>query len=102
MSFRKDGIIETFNLSRSQFAPRYEEDNKFITVTVFSRASTWLNSRILGFIRFFKDSGKLIIANANAQLQPGDLQLGQSSKGYNNNVIGCHGEGFKLAALVLL
>lgn len=99
---RRDAIIETFNLDRHQFAPRFVEDNKYITVTVSGPDSTRLSPRILGFIRFCKIRGSVTIVNANAELQPGDLELGQTSKENKDRLIGCHGEGFKFAALVMI
>ncbi|KAH8688423.1 hypothetical protein BGZ61DRAFT_353878 [Ilyonectria robusta] len=59
----------------------------------------------LGYIRFarFDDQeGFVEVTNRKAVLQPGHLDFGSSSKRNENTQAGTHGEGLKLALLVLL
>lgn len=52
----------------------------------------------IGFIHFSRKSGTLVIANANAKLQPRHLQLGHD----RDCQIGRYGEGLKLAIVVMI
>ncbi len=54
-----------------------------------------------GFIKYEKESGKVVLANSCVQLKPDILQLGQTSKQGESQLAGCHGEGLKLAAMVM-
>ena len=56
---------------------------------------------LLGYILFNKKTGTLELANFKAQLATQNLHLGVSTKRRNEMAAGYHGEGFKLAALVL-
>jgi hypothetical protein len=57
---------------------------------------------VLGFIRHIKAKGTLELTNFKAQLSRKSLDMGESSKRHENNLAGTHGEGFKLAALVMV
>jgi hypothetical protein len=57
--------------------------------------------RALGHIKYEKKAGRVILVNSCAQIQPEVLQLGHTSKQGNAKLAGCHGEGLKLAALVM-
>lgn len=93
--------MERFGLDRSDFQPFYEDRSDCISVTVPDVSDRRGNSRALGFIKYEKVAGRVIIANSCAQLQTEHLELGHSSKGENANLAGSHGEGLKLAALVM-
>ncbi|KAF7588863.1 hypothetical protein BBP40_005081 [Aspergillus hancockii] len=96
----KDAIIESFN-SHEAFRPQFKENDQFMTVTV--SASGGPNPQgYMGFILFNKKTGRITIANASAQLQPKHLQLGRTSKDNREELAGCHGEGFKIAAMVMM
>ncbi|KAJ5318288.1 hypothetical protein N7476_004708 [Penicillium atrosanguineum] len=97
----KDAILESFGLDRLEFQPTYEEQDDYISVIVPDVSSPGDCSRALGFIKYEKAEGRMIIAKACAQLPPESLQFGHSSKRKNTNLAGCHGEGLKLAALVM-
>lgn len=56
----------------------------------------------LGFIKYEKKSGRVTIVNPCAQISTEALELGHSSKRGNGKLTGCHGEGLKLAALVMI
>lgn len=98
---RKDAIVETFQVDRLDFQPRYEENESFVSITVPRSPSKVLIDQALGFIRYEKKSGELRLANGCAQLRPKILQLGKTTKQNKNNFAGCHGEGLKLAAMVM-
>lgn len=95
---RKDAIIESFRLDPRSFRPVYEENGQQISVTVPKMKS---ESEALGFIRYDKSIGQVMLMNACAQLEPESLQLGQMMKWGKSQLIGCHREGLKLAAIVM-
>jgi hypothetical protein len=58
-------------------------------------------SRLLGYIRFIKMTGSLEITNFQARLEKKHVDLGATNKRNNDQLAGCRGQGFKLAALVM-
>ncbi|EED22713.1 conserved hypothetical protein [Talaromyces stipitatus ATCC 10500] len=60
-----------------------------------------LERQTLGVIRYEKESGKVILVNICAQLWPEYLQLRKTSKHKKTNLAGCHGEGLKIATMVM-
>ncbi len=56
----------------------------------------------MGYVQFDKNVGLLEMTNFRARLEREHLDLGESSKRSDQNLAGCHGEGFKLGALVML
>lgn len=58
--------------------------------------------RLLGFIRFSKKDGSLHLTNFNSHLTREALGLGFSTKRKKVNLAGTHGEGFKVASLVMV
>ncbi|KAH8691852.1 hypothetical protein BGW36DRAFT_303752, partial [Talaromyces proteolyticus] len=97
----KDSILDTFSVNRHAFQPCYSEDEGFISITLQIPSGDTGEKQTLGFIRYEKESGTVTVANACAQLQPEALQLGNTSKQINSSLAGCHGEGLKIAAMVL-
>ena len=59
-------------------------------------------SQLLGFIRFDKKDGTLELTNYDAKITAGNLELGDTSKRHDADQAGTHGEGFKVASLVML
>jgi hypothetical protein len=57
---------------------------------------------LLGFIRYEEETGTLELVNFGAELPLSSLALGYTTKQNQAKLAGCHGEGFKLAALVML
>jgi hypothetical protein len=55
----------------------------------------------LGFIKYEKDLGRVVMTNPCAGLKPRLLWLGQTTKQGKDQLVGCHGEGLKLAAMVM-
>ncbi|KAJ8207426.1 hypothetical protein LV159_008890 [Aspergillus fumigatus] len=94
----KDAIIQSFNLNLRDFRPTYQKSVDFISIAVPEVGS---NTNALGFIRYEKKSGRVILVNACAQLRTDALQLGHTSKKGQLQFAGCHGEGLKLAAMVM-
>ncbi|TGO24106.1 hypothetical protein BPAE_0112g00250 [Botrytis paeoniae] len=59
-------------------------------------------SQILGFLAFDKKRGMLELCNYNSQLAREVLDMGGTSKADDDEMAGTHGEGFKLAALLMI
>ncbi|KAJ5369974.1 uncharacterized protein N7496_006094 [Penicillium cataractarum] len=97
----KDAILEQFDVDRLAFQPLYEDREDCVSIIVPDVSNRQERCRALGFIRYDKKTGRTILVNPCAQLKPEALELGHSSKRENPNLIGCHGEGLKLAALVM-
>ncbi|KAJ9495511.1 hypothetical protein H2202_009051 [Exophiala xenobiotica] len=104
----KDGILSSFGVEPRRFKPLVTENERFIKVTVHARhpSNDWHSNgdaqQLMGYIQFDKNVGLLELTNFRARLEREHLDLGQSSKRTDANLAGCHGEGFKLAALVML
>jgi len=60
------------------------------------------SDELLGYIRFEKAKGTLELTNFKAKLPREALGLGVSSKRNQENMAGTHGEGFKVAAVVMV
>jgi hypothetical protein len=106
---RKDAIIERFNLDRQSFQPFLEDHGDHLSIVVTDQnladqPAERENQRALGFIQYEKKTGRITIANACMQLPINALAMGFSTKdvhGAHDHLVGRHGEGLKLAALVL-
>ncbi|OAL28960.1 hypothetical protein AYO22_02396 [Fonsecaea multimorphosa] len=93
----KDGIVESFGVLPHYIRPTFvRNDDKEIHIIVTSSAVG-----LLGYIRFQSKQGILELTNLKAKLDRKHLDLGETSKRDNNALAGGHGEGFKLAALVM-
>ncbi|TGO91190.1 hypothetical protein BPOR_0036g00200 [Botrytis porri] len=66
------------------------------------RISRVLPELILGFLVFDKKKGMLELCNYNSQLAREVLDMGGTSKADDDEMAGTHGEGFKLAALLMI
>ena len=98
---RKDAILERFQLERRDFQPCYENKRDCISIIVPDPSGPHGCGQALGFIKYEKKAGRVILANSCASLRPDDLQLGQTSKEGSPCLAGCRGEGLKLAAMVM-
>lgn len=100
---RKDAIITTFGLTQRSFKTEMQETEDEIQILVHRPAShNSTNPRpLLGYILFKKKQRSVELTNFRAQLTRHNLELGGSTKRGNNAVAGTHGEGLKVAALVL-
>lgn len=101
---RKDGIIKSFDLDPRRFEPKFKDSKNQILIKVYHpqiEPTSPGKEKLLGFIRFDKKAGSLELTNFNAALTRRNLDLGDTTKYESLNQAGCHGEGFKLASLVM-
>ncbi|KAF4985700.1 hypothetical protein FDECE_16375, partial [Fusarium decemcellulare] len=101
----RDAIIESFGLAESQFTPVREEHSQGLETEIIykvwkpnSEPKEWL-----GFIRFKARDGKgtVELVNRQGKLEPHHMDMGSTSKASNLHQAGAHGEGLKIALLVL-
>ena len=59
------------------------------------------SQELLGFIRFNQKAGSVELTNFQAELERKHLLVGWSTKRGHDQFAGCHGEGFKIAAMVM-
>ena len=93
-----DGMIETQKVSREDIKIVMREDQDDWVAT----AHRPVPEELMGFIRFDKSKGVLEFTNFNAQLSRKALDIGVSSKRSSAGQAGTHGEGFKVASLVMV
>jgi hypothetical protein len=98
---RRDGILKSFKMSRSQFRTDLTETGRLILIKAFNTST----NEMLGFIRFeYNKSGNSVgglkMVNFQATLPYASLGTGATSKAYDSGQTGQHGEGMKLSALV--
>ncbi|KAJ5900395.1 uncharacterized protein N7473_004465 [Penicillium subrubescens] len=98
----RDAILARSNLGRLDFQPFYEDRGDCVAIIVPDLSDRHRQGRALGFIKYNKHSGCVTISNSCAELGLNALELGSSSKQHNSNSAGCHREGLKLAALVIV
>ena len=99
--------MASFGLELTDFATTYEETSTQSGVNIVVRVyepkkSSSATRNLLGFISFSGKTGVVEIVNRQAAIEPWHLGIGGTSKSAAGNQAGAHGEGFKLAALVLL
>ncbi|RYP62624.1 hypothetical protein DL769_007230 [Monosporascus sp. CRB-8-3] len=101
----RDGIINSFKIHEKDFKVICEENNDEILYKVMEPDSPRRREKeCLGYIRWFRRGGvgTVDITNRQATLQPWHLDMGGTSKEKDRNQAGAHGEGLKVALLVLL
>ncbi|CEJ61881.1 hypothetical protein PMG11_10397 [Penicillium brasilianum] len=98
----RDAILARFSLSRLDFQPVYEDRGDCVAVVVPDPTRQDRQGRALGFIKYNKHDGCVTISNSCVEIGLNVLELGYSSKRLDSNAAGCHGEGLKLAALVMV
>jgi hypothetical protein len=101
---RKDAIIASFNLDPRSFKPVLKDTPGQIQISIHRHHASGIgrpSQELLGFIRFNKKSGSLELTNFKAELSIQHLSLGATTKRGQDQFAGIHGEGFKLAALVM-
>ncbi|VUC24627.1 unnamed protein product [Clonostachys rosea] len=101
----RDAIINSFKLDETHFHVVKEDRSagrKSDIIFKAFRASAV--DDCLGFIRFWGQdgTGTVEITNRNVDLAPKHLDFGHSEKRMDNKQAGTHGEGLKVALLVLL
>lgn len=91
-------MIQTSGVSREKLVyVRKDLTNEF-RITVHNPSMTV----VLGFLAFNRKRGMLELCNYGSQLSRKVLDMGGTSKDMDDNMAGTHGEGFKLAALLML
>lgn len=83
MTSKKDAILEEFALDRLEFRPLYEDGGDCVSIIVPDILDRLKRCRALGFIRYYKKTGRTILVNPCAQLKPEALHLRHSSKREN-------------------
>lgn len=106
---RRDAIIETNKITSEDLCVHRKQATTphriEIVYEAFQRgADTSEVEQCLGFIRFegSDGAGSIDMVNMNSTLQPWHLELGGTTKKGGEDQAGAHGEGLKLAALVLM
>lgn len=98
---RKDGIIASFNIDPSTFKPVTQETGTAIAIKAYRNTNGNASPELVGFISYDKRNGRTQLCNFKARLEAKHLGMGESSKRSSSNLAGTHGEGLKLAALVM-
>ncbi|KAK2803834.1 hypothetical protein FQN50_006841 [Emmonsiellopsis sp. PD_5] len=101
----KDAIIASNALSLREFQPvmQYLETETLVTIHgPVTPSFQGTPGPLLGYIRHNKRKGYVELVNFNAQLTNRALDLGVTTKEGDKNLAGSHGEGLKIAAVVLL
>ncbi|KAI1646340.1 uncharacterized protein F4817DRAFT_366019 [Daldinia loculata] len=104
----RDGIIKSFEIAEDSFRVTCTEDNNGIVFKATGAKNSCPEQakvpECLGYIRWFKQNGfgTVEVTNRQATLQPWHLDMGGTSKQNVKNQAGAHGEGLKVALLVLL
>ncbi|PMD41313.1 hypothetical protein L207DRAFT_581755 [Hyaloscypha variabilis F] len=93
----EDAIRKTNNLGRRNFK---KEPHHNTSMLCFKAIHPDTREEI-GFIRLLKEQGVLELTNYDAWLPGNSLNIGGTSKSGNDNMAGSHGEGYKVAALIL-
>ncbi|KAK0739910.1 hypothetical protein B0T21DRAFT_284093, partial [Apiosordaria backusii] len=107
----REAFRESFDLSEDDFkvtrAERKDGPATKIVYTAVNSSSLTQPKTCLGYIRFKTtqghDNGGIIeIVNRSTTLQPWHLDLGGTSKADDTSQAGAHGEGLKVALLILM
>jgi hypothetical protein len=93
-----DGMIDTHKVLREDVIIDIKENGDEWVAT----AHPPISHEMMGFIRFDKLKGILELTNFNAQLSRKALDIGSTSKRHAAGQAGEHGEGFKVASLVMV
>ncbi|KAF5510334.1 hypothetical protein CGCS363_v002124 [Colletotrichum siamense] len=97
----KDGIIAAFDMDPRSFLPVWDETTPGV-IRISVHRNIEGQRELVGFIVHKAKTGTVEIANFNANLSMDDLSIGGSTKRNNDKFAGVHGEGFKVAALVMV
>lgn len=104
---RKDAIVQMHQINLFDFLPHISATPDDITISVKDKRSLLLDrerplfQQVLGYIRFNKVQGSAEFTNFGSNLDYRCLELGHTTKKKDHRLAGGHGEGLKIAALVL-
>ncbi|KAJ3958603.1 hypothetical protein N0V92_004827 [Colletotrichum tropicale] len=93
-----------FNLAPRPFILEQNTTNTEIQITAHRITEAVEDSpgrELLGYIKYIKRTGTVELTNFNAALEIQHLNLGRTTKRHDSKTAGTHGEGFKVAALVM-
>ncbi|KAK5045994.1 hypothetical protein LTR84_008780 [Exophiala bonariae] len=97
----RDGIVESFKIDSRALRLVTEENKSAITIKAFKNHDGAVSPELVGFISYDKVTGRTQLCNFNARLEAKHLCMGESSKRSSDHLAGTHGEGLKIAALVM-
>ncbi|KAJ6020067.1 hypothetical protein N7522_000142 [Penicillium canescens] len=97
----KDAILGRFQLNRLDFKPFYEDKKDYFSITVPTTSNDNGDRRALGYIKYEKKTGRVTLTNSCMQLPVESLVMGFTSKDEQDQLAGSHGDGLKLAALIM-
>ncbi|KAI1460719.1 hypothetical protein F4805DRAFT_478494 [Annulohypoxylon moriforme] len=103
----RDGIIHSFKLSEQDFKVTRRENDDEIVYTATSSSpyqDPTQSNECLGYIRWSRQdgAGTVDLTNREATLKPWHLAMGSTTKANDRNQTGMHGEGLKIALLILM
>lgn len=104
--YRRDGIISSFDLDEKDFVvecDRRTVNRKLEIIFKVPRPNS-SPKEWLGFIHFRSqgEGGIVELTNRRATIHPWHLDMGGTSKSGSGNLAGAHGEGLKVALLVMM
>jgi hypothetical protein len=79
----------------------FHDDNVHFAIIASSAPNDHADPLARGFIKYEKNTGRVTLANACAQLPIESLVMGYTTRDRDNRLSGSHGDGLKLAALVM-
>ena len=93
-----DGMMESHKVDRNQIKIKIKDS----TSEWLAVATILTDRKMIGYIRFSKNKGFVEISNFKAQLPRKALDMGVTTKANSDILAGTHGEGFKVASLVMV
>ncbi|RAH66064.1 uncharacterized protein BO66DRAFT_332326 [Aspergillus aculeatinus CBS 121060] len=99
-----DGVLSSFHLGQREFKTEIKDTRSEIQIRVYKPNSTRSRAKdLLGYITYKERYGGVVFTNFEARLTARDLDIGGTTKRGDDNqaLAGRHGDGLKLAALVL-
>ncbi|KAJ5982050.1 hypothetical protein N7451_012150 [Penicillium sp. IBT 35674x] len=97
----KDTILERFQLDRRDFKLHFQDDKDHFSIIGSSTSKDHMHRQARKFIKYEKKTGRVTLTNACTQLPVESLIMGHTTKEQDPRLSGSHGEGLKLAALVM-
>ncbi|KAJ5938489.1 hypothetical protein N7466_001623 [Penicillium verhagenii] len=97
----KDAILERFQLDRRDFKLHFEDGKDHFSIIGSSASGDHADLQARGLIQNEKKTGRVILTNASTQLPVESLIMGHTTKAGDQRLSSSHGEGLKLAALVM-
>ncbi|OQE88908.1 hypothetical protein PENNAL_c0015G05766 [Penicillium nalgiovense] len=96
----EDAILKISQLSRLDIKPFFTDKKDHFSIIVPATSNDKGSQRALGFIKYEKKTGRVILTNSCMQLPLESLVMGFTSKDDDAQLAGSYSEGLKLAALI--